>query len=297
MIAAEERTLLDDWRARRQRLASRSDTSEQHRQMQLQLLDYLIGRYGDSAVAARPARFAAPADVLWNDRAIVVHHHLRQSTVSGVKNQLQANRRVGEIVSHLRAVQKDEGDGPPSRSDFGEWVESRQDRPEVSPRSLVLLSRALRYRVGVKYAIAAALRESPYLPRAALDWLCRRLADPCKTDLASAELLACCRGDEAIHYAVRAWRERTAAACDDQVTQRLDAYLQAETENPDRIRERLADVSGPVRQKAARLLGEIGTLDDIALFSDLLALPPAADEDPNERQALLDAMRALAERH
>lgn len=92
MVVAEDRPLLDDWRVRRQRLTGRSDASEQHRQMQLQLLDYLIGRYGDSAVAARPARFAAPADVLWNDRAIVVHHHLRQTTVSGVKNQSQANR-------------------------------------------------------------------------------------------------------------------------------------------------------------------------------------------------------------
>ena len=150
MVVAGDRTLFDDWRVRRQRLMDRPDASEQHRQMQLQLLDYLISRYGDSAVAARPARFSAPTDVLWNDRAIVVHHHLRQATASGVKNQLQANRRVGEIVSHLRAVQKDEGDGPPSRSDFGEWVESRHERPEVSPRSLVLLSRAMRYRLGAK---------------------------------------------------------------------------------------------------------------------------------------------------
>lgn len=295
MVVAEERTLLDDWRVRRQRLADRSDASEQHRQMQLQLLDYLIGRYGELPAAARPARFAAPADVFWNDRAIVVHHHLRQSTVSGVKNQLQANRRVGEIVVHLRAVQQDEADAPPGPSDFGEWIESQQDRREVSPRSLVLLSRALRYRLGVKYAIAAALRESPYLPRAALAWLCRRLSSPRKADMAAAELLAQCRGDAAIRYAVRAWRERAAAACDDRVTQRIEAYLQAETENVDCIRERLADVSSLVRLNAARLLGQIGSLDDIALLSDLLTLPPAADEDPNERQMLLDAMRALVE--
>ena len=78
------------------------------------------------------------------------------------------------------------------------------------------------------------------------------------------------------------------------MTHRLRAYLSAETQNVDRIRERLADVSALVRLQAARLLGEIGTLDDVALVSDLLSLPPAADENPQERQVLLDAMRALA---
>ena len=204
--------MLEDWRVRRGRLAALTSVPEPSRELQARLLDYLIRRHGDSPTAARAARFAAPADVCWNDRAIVVHHHLRQATASGVKNQQQANRRVGEILSHMRAVQDDLEDAPPNRSDFGEWVESRASRVEFSARTLGLLARALRYRMGVKYAIAAALRESPYLPRAALAWLCRKLSDPRRTDVAAANLLVQCRGDEAINYAIRAWRERLAAA-------------------------------------------------------------------------------------
>lgn len=289
---SQERTLVDDWRVRRERLATSREISAQYREMQLQLLDYLISRYGDSSTAARPARFAAPSGVYWNDRAIVVHHHLQQATVSGVKNQGQANRRVGEILGHLRAVQDDLTGATPDRENF----DVPADRPELSTAALVRLSRALRYRTGVRWAIAAALDESPYLPRAALAWLCRRLSDPRKVDAASAELLARCRGDEAINYAVRAWRERLAADCDDRATEKLRAYLSAETENVDRIRERLADVSPRVRIHAARLLGEIGTLDDVALCFDLLSLPTVADETSDERQAILDAMRQLAER-
>lgn len=109
-------------------------------------------------------------------------------------------------------------------------------------------------------------------------------------------MLAQCRGDEAINYAVRAWRDRLAAGCDDAVVIELYGYLRAETQNADCIRLRLADVSRPVRVNAARLLGEIGTLDDVALFSDLLLLAPTADEGPDERRALLDAMQNLLER-
>lgn len=287
--AAEERTLLEDWRLRRQWLASGS--REQYREMQLQLLDYLIGRYGDSPLAARPARFRGAADTYWNDRAIVVHHHLLQATVSGVKNQLQANRRVGEILGHLQAVQRDEAGGPPERSNF----EEPATRPEVSPEALLRLSRALHRRFGVRHAISKALDDSPYLPRAALAWLGKRLSDPRRLDLASANLLLQCRGDEAINYALRAWRERTAAGCDDQITQALGSFLVAEAQNLDGLRLRLADASPRVRERAARLLAEIGSLDDVALFSDLLSLRPATDEAPHERQVLLEAMRALAE--
>ncbi|HEX5442554.1 MAG TPA: hypothetical protein VFW87_01940 [Pirellulales bacterium] len=287
----EDRTLIEDWRLRRQWLAA-GDTPEQYREMQLQLLDYLIGRYGDSPVAGRPARFLRTADVYWNDRAIVVHHHLRQSTVSGVKNQLEANRRVGEILSHLRAVQDDATGETASRGNFEEPVA----RPEISPATLSRLSRALRYRIGVRYAIAAALDESPYLPRAALAWLCKRLSDSRRADGASMRLLLRCRGDQAINYALRAWRERIAAGGDDQITQALSDYLVAEAENLDGLRLRLADVSPPVRAKAAQLLAETGTLDDVALFSDLLTLPTAAEDDLNERQILLDALRRLAYR-
>lgn len=76
LAVADERTLAEDWRVRRQRVAASETMPEQHRQMQLQVLDYLIRRYGDSPEAARPARFASSCEFYSNDRTIVVHHHL-----------------------------------------------------------------------------------------------------------------------------------------------------------------------------------------------------------------------------
>ena len=46
--------------------------------------------------------------------------------------------------------------------------------------------------------------------------------------------------------------------------------------------------------QAALELGKIGTLDDVGLLSDLLSLPPAPDEHPRERAAILYAMQKLS---
>jgi hypothetical protein len=51
-----------------------------------------------------------------------------------------------------------------------------------------------------------------------------------------------------------------------------------------------------VRLATNDLLKEAGTLDDLALLSDLVSLPPLADEDPRERKEMLDAMWAIAHR-
>jgi hypothetical protein len=51
-----------------------------------------------------------------------------------------------------------------------------------------------------------------------------------------------------------------------------------------------------VRLVAIIELGRFGTLDDISLISDLLALPPQNDEDPFERHVLLTAMKNIIRR-
>jgi hypothetical protein len=49
-----------------------------------------------------------------------------------------------------------------------------------------------------------------------------------------------------------------------------------------------------VRIAALDILRRIGTLEDISLLDDLLALPLTADEHPAERAWLLYAMRSIA---
>jgi hypothetical protein len=60
------------------------------------------------------------------------------------------------------------------------------------------------------------------------------------------------------------------------------------------VREKLCDADAAVRIHAALELGEIGTLDDIGLLSDVLSLPCSEDEHPKERAAILHAMKRLS---
>lgn len=295
LALADERTLIEDWLARRQRVAASVTMPEQHRQMQLQLLDYLIGRYGDSPEADRPARFASPFEFYSNDRTIVVHHHLGRGKIAGVRNQAEAKRRVGDILSHLRSVHELGAEVVPAHNDFACWVDELDERPEVPGRAWREILRAVHRGRSAHQAIAAALEQSPYLPRAALAYLCRCLSEPV-CDMATADLLLQCRSVRVPVYAVCALRERVNKGCFDEVTSKLRAHLASEPSALDAIRARLADANGEVRVWATELLRQGGTLDDVALLSDLVSLQPLDDEDPRERQALLDAMWAIAHR-
>ena len=296
---ADERSLIEDWRVRRRLLENSGESageSPQHWQLQIKLLEYLIHRYGDTPEAGGTARFPAVTGVAWNDWAIVVHHHLHQATASGVKNQAQANQRVGEILGHLRSVEEAGAEAVPPRGDFSEWVETIHEEASVSATALARIRRALRRGAGIRRAIRAAIVESPHLPNAALAYLCRELSDPRRTDAEAALLLIQCQDLAARKYALRAWRERVAAGVSDALTSTLRRYVEADPAALDGVRQRLADPNWDVRLAAIEILGESGTLDDIALLADLWSLPLAADEDHRARDALSAAVHALAMR-
>lgn len=59
------------------------------------------------------------------------------------------------------------------------------------------------------------------------------------------------------------------------------------------IRGRLCEGNVNARLLAIVELGQFGTLDDIGLICDLLALPRQADEDPFEHHVLLTAMKKI----
>jgi hypothetical protein len=296
LAMSDERTLAEDWFVRRQRLMMSQTVSEQHRRMQLQVLDYLIRRYGDSAEAARPARFASTAEFYSNDRAIVVHQHLGRGKIAGVKSQVEASRRVGDIVKHLRSVHDGDSGAAPAHNDFSNWIDELGRRPRVPEGAWCSMWRTLRYGGHVHRMIAEALKESPYLPRAALAYLCRCLSNTKQVDVRAAELLIQCQTETAPNYAARAWRKRVESRCDDAVTRILRAFLVARRMVPDAIREQLAAASVESRLAAVDVLREAGTLDDVALLSDLASLPRSVDEDPRERNELLDVMWAIARR-
>jgi hypothetical protein len=267
--------------------------------MLLQVLDFLIRRYADSPEAARPARSDSTAAFHSNDRLIVVHQHLGRGKIAGVKTQAEAERRIGDVLGRMCRGPEKEADEIAERSDFGAWIDKLAERPEPPP----ILWRDISRRVslglpsasGLLRTIAASLKQSPYLPRVALAFLCRELSQR-DAELKAAELLLRCRSESVPDYIARAWRERVNAGWNDNVTAKLQGYLLDEADALDAVRERLADTSATVRLAATRLLGQAGTLDDVALLSDLVSLPRAADEAPGERQTLLAAMWSIARR-
>jgi hypothetical protein len=265
---SESTTLLADWRMRRDRLNSADCAPAQFRETQLRVLEYLIGRYTDSPDALRPARFPAIAQFHSNDRAIVVHHHLGQGRVGGVNTEAEAERRVNGIFARMA----DTTDAGPQTSESDQWIETvstcRGER--ISNRAWARLVRAL-----------------------------RNLGKVEKVDMRAVRLFAASHDCNVASLAVRAWRKRVAAACDDQATTLLRTYLTRPTHREaalEPLRGLLADDNPEVRLEACKLIGEIGTLDDVSLLSDLLSLPTSDDESPQERRALADAMHEISRR-
>ena len=288
-------TLLEDWQARRHRLLNLPEPGGQLVALHVQVLEYLITRYEDAPEAARPARYPLEPSLYVNDRAILVHHHVWEGKVGGVKTQREAQDRVSSLVS--RIVSPGEEDTSAERP---QWLDDKE-RPSPDSRTLGRwqdIKMALRWRGGVVRAIEAALAASPYLPRSALEYLFQRLVDPGCREVRVARALIQCENRSAPWYAVNAWRERIAAGCRDMVTRKLEGLL-CRPENRQRALEQvhvcLADPNARVRLAAVAGIGRLGTLDDLGLLSDLLALPPQPDEHPREREALVQAMQEISQ--
>ncbi len=101
----------------------------------------------------------------------------------------------------------------------------------------------------------------------------------------------------AVNYAVLAWRRQIEAGCEADLRDRFEWFFTrpaVRKPSAERLRFELAAADFRVRLAATELLGQIGELADVGLFSDLLALPPLADEDPQERPAMLHAMQTIA---
>jgi len=301
VAAAAQLSLIDDWRQRRHRLVGQSGTDPSAR-YQIRLLDYLIRRYGNSPVAHGPARFPLGGEHR-TDRAIVVHQELSRRTAK-VRDQRDAKERVVTIVRRM-------SDPTPSRhaataDAFAvEQVARREARWPIDRETALwcqsqckVIANELGGGDDPREAIAAFLQVCPCLPANALQFLSDCAAEVTANDWVSARLLTCCRGVEVVDHIVWAWRRRVAAKRIDETTNELRRFLlraDVREEAAERMRAMLADDDALVRLEAMAFLGRIGTLDDIGLLSDLLALPSMADEDSRERKGLLLAMRRISQ--
>jgi len=285
------RTLLEDWRLRRDRLAGDPGPIPQYAAIQVQLLDFLLERYREAPEAAAPARFVPKSDLFVNERAIVVHHHLGSGVLGGVKSRQEAESRVSEILKRMTCA------GAPPEAAPGKEEPWLEDSVYVASREWGAALDAIAAGRDAHRFIDRALRSQPLAPEQALRYLHRSLAALHLIDVHALELLARCRNVAAVNYAVLAWRRRIEAGYEADLHDEFARFFTrpaARKLSAERLRAELAAADPRVRLAATELLGQIGELADVGLFSDLLALPPLADEDPQERPAMLHAMQTIA---
>lgn len=302
-------TLYDDWHRRRQRLEVAPPLfGQQYLDTQVRVLDYLLERYRDDESAQRAARFPISEGLFLNKRAIVVHQHLGGEHVSGVKSHAEASSRASRILKRIAEQDPQASAGAPAaganlgNGDRVLWAAE----PGILRRTLMSTSfavfvekllgpqdpeRALKRLLDVFDSMSAERQEGfmngVFTAVSANRW----------ADAAWIEFLARCGHHSVPNTALLIWHDRILAFGPDELVGYIEERLRAKAFGPaasDRLRAFLADKEALVRMEALRLLGEIGTLDDVGLLGDLLALPPEEDEAPGERERMLEAMRKLA---
>ena len=101
MSTLQHGSLYEDWRQRRQRLSIDAESNQEDLAAQIRVLDFLLKTYKNSSDAAEPARYPVQSDVMFNERAIIINHHLGARRVCGVKSQSEAESRMAILVKRL----------------------------------------------------------------------------------------------------------------------------------------------------------------------------------------------------
>ena len=283
-------TLLEDWQHRQNELAE-GGSPDARRTALAQLFGYLIERYQDSPTVQRRARFPRQGSLQVNERALIVHQHLGQKLRPVVNDRASAEARVHESLARLTAHQADPAD---DADDDDEAFEFTRPEFKASKKLWWRIVKRLRSGYNADALIRKALKQSPFLPATALNHLFERI--DCRGDEEAFELLASCQNRSVPNYMLRAWRRRAIAHQPDVVADLLHHYWRdahSREAKLQSLRIALADEHSAMRLAAIAVLGEIGSLDDVSLLADLLALPETPDD---EHDQLAAAIKQIADR-
>lgn len=286
------RTLYEDWQLRRARL----DAAEPlpHFGDQARVLDYLLKRYANDPVAQQPARHPHASELNFYNRTLIVHRHLKCGEFIATSTPADAHARAKTVLariaeqnpqayagtpsSHINFLPPDGPDAPPFRRRFGFKILGSIDLTDVFVlRCNTQISRGGTLchddMIALKYLLRCTLSGENFKAR--------------MSDILDA--LALCGYDEITSYLLECWaRAIFPNALDD-----IEKYLRTNELGAEMLRKRLASDNSAERIFAAHVLGQLGSLNDIALLQDLLALPEMKAESP-ERAAYLSAMNYLA---
>jgi hypothetical protein len=298
MTDSQPISLYEDWRLRRDRLPA--DTDEQLVRMQAQLLDYLLSRYRGDPDAQRPARFPLATTLVLNRRAIVVHHHLKTARSGGTKSAAEVRDRVSQIVDRMLSTKTIT---PQARKSTGPTSFS-----SVSGNVMVATARSATHIARLRHCLKLAGRElrsvwsNLFRPRRMRNkkFRCRfeQFSDPRNCDHWLLERLLWHPHPKTKLYAFNAWVDRARAGSRDHVSEQLfDIVRESMTDKElDRLRSLLADNNVDLRRAALEAIATCGTLDDVALLCDLLALPRQPQDFDDERAVLGSTIQQIAVR-
>lgn len=277
------KSLYEDWLLRRQSLETppAGQPPAAFASEQIKVLAFLLSSYRDHPEAQRPAAFPVRSELYLNNRAILVHHHLKPETTEAPgKRARSILQRISNQDPQASASAPAEGSAVKGHSAV------QRDHPfSVFPFQDIM--RRERDKVNWAFDRAdAALKETPTLPEDVVQVLAAFIAQP-----RAVELLSRCENASVVPYAMDAWRrERT-------TTVSLEIIFFAERHRAVSLhsfREELANPNPTIRLRALEMVEKLGSLADIGLLLDLLKLPPASDDLPGERERLIHAVEKLS---
>ena len=300
-------TLYEDWQTRRRHLAlSAAPTGQAYVEVQVHVIDFLLKRYLGAPEASEQARFPLSAALpYFNQRAIVVHHHLAAGKASTVKNETDARTRLSRILKRIADVDPQSSLGVAFKAGAGTSYEvepyGRSREETVSEEQLYEWSVIGEFIVFgatpevICARIEEALAHGSRLPEHATFYLFEMVWNQMKVWQNGLELLLRCENDTVSEYAIMLWaRAQESPDSYQPLISRLTDYFRAHPGIADFVRNQLASKNGATRLGAITLLPIVGSLQDVGLLLDLLALPPQSDEHPREREALTETLKKLA---
>ncbi|HYF49730.1 MAG TPA: hypothetical protein VEJ63_10010 [Planctomycetota bacterium] len=322
-------TLLQDWTKRRDwLLLNECDMPPEHRDDCRAVLTLLIETHAQNAAAAQPC--PNPFRPEWRParRELVIHDHSHGQIVPVVRNETESRERIQNVLQRLKKLDLQSSTRVPESNILspatplaGSTVLSDRERKEeerpqppaaakAPPQRPVLhplpvwaeieaaISQPWTSRWIVYQRIESALNQRKALPQKALEFLQTRAASSSVDACVAAEFLLRCGGEEAMKAALRAWKDRLRNQGADYIVQRLRLVLQNNDTQATAVKLIRAELGGDhslFRLELLALLGGLGTLEDAGYIFDLLRLPRSSDEHPQERAAMLQALRSIAQ--
>jgi hypothetical protein len=109
-------TLHEDWQRRRAALVRQGSARTPTGDLQLQMLDAMLARYGESAVGSRAARFALPSRTFARRDALLAEHGLAKECGT-IRNERQAHDRMARVLERM-ATSHEPGAAAPRKEVF-----------------------------------------------------------------------------------------------------------------------------------------------------------------------------------